>query len=56
MSLTTVPYKLSITYIHLFLSRYHYPVFTHSYQQLQALSAAKKKACADNNGYFHSQF
>lgn len=56
MPLSTVPYKLSITYIHLFLSRYQYPVFTHSYQHLQALSTEKKKALTEKSGapaYLH---
>lgn len=48
MPLSAVPYKLSITYIHLFLSRYQYPVFHNSYQYFKSALAEKKKALADN--------
>ncbi|EFX77102.1 hypothetical protein DAPPUDRAFT_321692 [Daphnia pulex] len=43
MPLSAVPYKLSITYIHLFLSRYQYPVFHCSYHRLRAILDEKQK-------------
>lgn len=50
MPLSAVPYKLSITYIHLFLSRYQYPVFHRSYQRLRSIIAEKEKVPQDNQG------
>nr|CAH0105604.1 unnamed protein product [Daphnia galeata] len=43
MPLSAVPYKLSITYIHLFLSRYQNPIFHSSHQRLQSILAEKQK-------------
>ncbi|XP_045025411.1 general transcription factor 3C polypeptide 1 isoform X2 [Daphnia magna] len=51
MPLSAVPYKLSITYIHLFLSRYQYPVFHRSYQRLRSIIAEKEKVPQDNQDW-----
>ena len=50
MPLSAVPYKLSITYIHLFLSRYQYPIFHSSHQRLQSILAEKQKNDLDGQG------
>ena len=50
MPLSAVPYKLSITYIHLFLSRYQYPIFHSSHQRLQSILAEKQKNDLERQG------
>ena len=50
MPLSAVPYKLSITYIHLFLSRYQYPVFHRSFVHFQSVMAEKNKAILECQG------
>lgn len=50
MPLSTIPYKLSITYIHMFLSRYQHHVFNESYIHLRAVASEKQKAVTEKNG------